>query len=159
MTGKESVGREVMTEQNNIMIEKCLALIDEAKKVLENSYAPYSGIHVAAAVRSKDGSVFLGVNIENASYGLTICAERAAIASMVTAGKRSIDCLVIVSNTPKPLPPCGACRQVMAEFADDNAIIISYSITSSEMRIWTLGELLPHAVRPTHILRRDKKHQ
>jgi cytidine deaminase len=146
-----------MTGQNNILIEKCLALIEEAKKVLENSYAPYSGIHVAAAVRSRDGSVFLGVNIENASYGLTICAERAAIASMVTAGKRSIDCLVVVSDTPKPLPPCGACRQVMAEFADDNAIIVSYSTISDEVRVWTLGELLPHAVKPTHILKETEK--
>lgn len=146
-----------MTGQNNVPIEECLALIEEAKNVLGNSYAPYSGIHVAAAVRSRDGSVFLGVNIENASYGLTICAERAAIASMVAAGRRSIDCLVVVSDTPKPLPPCGACRQAMAEFADDNTVIVSYSTISDEVRVWTLGELLPHAVKPTHILKEAEK--
>lgn len=132
-------------------LDECLKLIDKAREVLGNSYAPYSGVHVAAAVKSRDGSVFLGVNVENASYGLTICAERVAIASMVTAGKRSIDCIVVVSDTPEPLPPCGACRQVIAEFGGDDTLIVSYSIVSRRAETWTLGELLPYSFKPTHL--------
>lgn len=118
-------------------------LIKQASLVLPNSYAPYSNIHVASAVLTESGKVFLGVNVENASYGLTICAERSAISSMVTAGERKPVIVVVVSDTTKPIPPCGACRQVIAEFNPDS-LIAMYSIKSGEKVITTLRELYPN---------------
>jgi len=126
-------------------------LIEEAKKVLPNSYAPYSNVHVAAALLTESGRVFHGVNVENASYGLTICAERVAAASAVTAGERRFKAIAIVSDTPEPLPPCGACRQVLAEFANEDMLIVSHSIKSRKTAVWRLGELLPYAFTQKHI--------
>lgn len=123
--------------------------VEEAKRelarLLGNAYAPYSGIRVAAAVLAESGKAYYGVNVENASYGLTICAERAAVAAMVTGGDRRIEAVVIAASTPEPLPPCGACRQVIAEFGSPSTLVVSFSpLTGSEEK-WTLGELLPHA--------------
>ena len=129
-------------------VELLHKLFSEAEKVLGNSYAPYSGVHVAAAVLSSDGRVFVGVDVENASYGLTICAERVAVASMVTAGSKRVKVVAIVSDTPEPLPPCGACRQFIAEFAEPNTIIASKSIVSGRVRVWRLSELLPDPPTP-----------
>jgi len=126
-------------------------LIEEAKKILPNSYAPYSNVHVAAALLTESDRVFHGVNVENASYGLTICAERVAVASAVTAGERRFKAIAIVSDTPEPLPPCGACRQVLAEFANEDMLIISHSIKSGKTAVWRLGELLPYAFTQKHI--------
>ena len=126
-------------------------LIEEAKKILPNSYAPYSNVHVAAALLTESGKIFHGVNVENASYGLTICAERVAVASAVTAGERRFKAIAIVSDTPEPLPPCGACRQVLAEFADEDMLIASHSIKSGKTATWRLGELLPYAFTQKHI--------
>ena len=126
-------------------------LIEEAKRVLRNSYAPYSGVHVAAALLASSGRIYLGVNVENASYGLTICAERAAVAAAVTAGERSFKAIAVVSDTEEPLPPCGACRQVLAEFAGDDMIVVSHSVKTGRTRVWRLGDLLPHAFRPSHL--------
>jgi cytidine deaminase len=86
--------------------------------------------------------VHLGVNVENSSYGLTICAERAAIASMVTSGCRKPLVVVVVADTEKPIPPCGACRQVIAEF-NSNAVVVMYSTKSRELVVKNLAELLP----------------
>ncbi len=126
-------------------------LVEAAASVLGNSYAPYSNVHVAAAVEAEDGSIHLGVNVENASYGLTVCAERNAVAAMVTAGKRRVRAVAVVSDMPVPLPPCGACRQVLAEFADPDTPVVSYSTVSRKSRVWRLGELLPYAFTPSHI--------
>ncbi len=117
-------------------------LIDRAKEVLKNSYAPYSGVHVAVAVYTDKGNVYLGVNVENASYGLTICAERSAISSMITHGERKPLIVVIVTDQDKPIPPCGACRQVIAEF-NPKAKIVMYSVKSGEKIIRGLDELFP----------------
>ncbi len=117
-------------------------LIGEAKKVLPNSYAPYSKIHVAAAVLTDKGNIYVGVNVENSSYGLTICAERVAIFNMVTHGERKPVAIAIVTDHDKPIPPCGACRQVIAEF-NPKATIIMHSIVSEETIIKNLSELLP----------------
>ncbi len=133
---------------NRIDIDK---LIELAKNVLKNSYAPYSGVHVAAALLAEDGSVFLGVNVENASLGLTICAERAAVASAVTAGKRRFKAIAVVTDAPEPLPPCGACRQVLYEFADESMLVISHSITTGKSMLWRLGDLMPHPFTPRHV--------
>ncbi|ABM80680.1 cytidine deaminase [Hyperthermus butylicus] len=126
-------------------------LFQRAKQVIGNSYAPYSGVHVAAVVLADDGTVYLGVNVENVSYGLTICAERAAVAAMITAGRRRIKAVAIVSDTTLPLPPCGACRQVIAEFADDDTVIASRSLVTGETRVWRLRDLLPDPVKPEAI--------
>ena len=131
----------------------CERALAEAEARLGNSYAPYSGVHVAAAVVDEEGRIHVGVNVENASLGLTICAERAAIAAMVAAGGRRPRCIAIVSDTPAPLPPCGACRQVIAEFADPSTPIVSRSTVTGETRRWTLGELLPEAFTPSHLPR------
>lgn len=90
--------------------------------------------------------MYLGVNVENSSYGLTICAERAAIASMVTSGCRKPLVVVVVADTEKPIPPCGACRQVIAEF-NPNAVVVMYSTKSRELVVKNLAELLPSPFR------------
>ena len=92
-------------------------LIALAREQLERSYAPYSGFHVAAAVVDDRGRVFTGVNVENVSYGLSMCAERAAIFAAVAAGARRITALAVAASGADLLSPCGACRQVVAEFA------------------------------------------
>ena len=122
-------------------------LLEKVKKklvlLLEKAYAPYSGVKVAAAVITDKGNVYYGVNVENASLGLTICAERAAIASMVASGERRIAIVVIASNLPEPLPPCGACRQVIAEFAESNTLVVSFSPLTLREERWRLEYLLP----------------
>ena len=93
-------------------------LIDRAWETRERAHAPYSHFHVGAALLAGDGRVFTGCNVENLSYGLTICAERVAIGSAVAAGARDFLALAVVADTSEPISPCGACRQVMAEFGD-----------------------------------------
>ena len=102
-----------------------LQLIQQARKALSFAYAPYSGYSVAAALLTGDGRVYVGVNVENTSYGLTLCAERAAVAAAVSDGQRHMTALAVVSaKKPDPLP-CGACRQVLAEFAANCRILVS----------------------------------
>ena len=113
----------------------------KAKEAAKYSYAPYSQFTVAAAFVTEDGRVFTGVNVENASYGLTICAERNAIFSAVTQGATTIDTMVIYTPTAKPTPPCGACRQVIAEFSS-SAKIISFCDGEEEI-FQTISQLLP----------------
>ncbi len=117
-------------------------LIREAVSVLGNSYAPYSGIHVAAAILSEDNKVYRGVNVENSSYGLTICAERNALAAMITDGSRKPIAIAIVTDLDKPIPPCGACRQVIAEFNPEAAIIM-HSVKTCETLVTSLKDLFP----------------
>ncbi len=124
------------------LLNKDLMLLNEALKILTNSYAPYSGIHVAAALLTEKGNVYHGVNIENSSYGLTICAERSAVAAMVVAGERKPIAIAIVTDYNRPIPPCGACRQVLAEFNHETRIIM-HSIRSGEIRIVNLKDLFP----------------
>lgn len=121
------------------IIEK---LIEDASRVLANSYSPYSGIRVAAAVRTRSGSTYLGVNVENSSYSLTICAERVAIFNAITHGDKEIEWIAIVTDLEDPIPPCGACRQVIAEF-NPSANIVMYSVKSKKIQVTTLQRLLP----------------
>ena len=93
-----------------------LILFEAAKAARKNAYVPYSHFAVGAAVRAKDGRVFTGCNIENASYGLTVCAERNAIFAAVKEGVRDFETLLVTADTEGPVSPCGACRQVMAEY-------------------------------------------
>lgn len=94
-------------------------LLDHAWKVRELAYAPYSGFKVGAAILSESGAIFTGCNIENISYGLTICAERSAVATAIAAGEKRFVALAVVALTMTPIVPCGACRQVLAEFSPD----------------------------------------
>ena len=96
--------------------ESADALAQQALAVQQHAYAPASHFHVGAAVRTRDGRVFVGCNVENASYGLTICAERAAVCAAVAAGARELVAVAIATDLEQPGRPCGACRQVLAEF-------------------------------------------
>lgn len=116
-------------------------LIPRAWEVRDRAYAPYSKFHVGAALLGADGVIYHGCNVENLSFGLTICAERNAVAQAVAAGCRSFTALVVVADTREPVSPCGACRQVMAEFGDF-PILMATKETSEET---TLGILLPRA--------------
>jgi cytidine deaminase len=117
-----------------------------ARAVRANAHAPYSRYHVGAALRTKDDRTFTGCNVENASYGLSLCAERSAIAQMVAAGAREPVALVVVTEGPVVGTPCGMCRQVLAEFALDLPVrcVVAQGDAALET---TLGELLPHAFR------------
>ena len=118
------------------------ALIELAKQARAHAYAPYSGFAVGAAALSADGRVFLGCNIENASYGLTNCAERTAIFSAIAAGAKELAALAVVADGEQPCSPCGACRQVIAEFAVKRIILANLA---GKSRVVTAEELLPYA--------------
>lgn len=116
-------------------------LKDAAREVAKNSYSPYSRFTVACAYVDDEGRIFTGVNVENASYGLAICAERNAICSAVTQGSQTIQTLVIYTPTQTPTPPCGACRQFIHEFSKDAEVI---SICDSDLETHTtIAALLP----------------
>ena len=117
-------------------------LVRRAREVMKNAYAPYSKFHVGAAIEADDGTMHVGCNVENASYGLTICAERMAVGAAVAAGKRSLKRVAVATAVEPPATPCGACRQLLAEFGLDLEIIAAGP--SSERR-WKLRELLPEA--------------
>lgn len=129
-----------------------LKLKEEAKKVANHSYSPYSKFRVGASVEMEDGSIFSGTNIENASYGLTICAERNAIFQAAANGHRKIKCIVVYgpSQTCRTAP-CGACRQVINEFADQETKIHCIC-DSDETMIFTMEEILPKAFGPNNLL-------
>jgi cytidine deaminase len=124
------------------------ALISAARGAQARAYAPYSKFRVGAALESVDGTVFLGCNVENASYGLTICAERAAVFAAVSAGVTRFRRAVVVSDVDPPAAPCGACRQVLAEFGLDLPIDAIGSSTSVR---WRLSDLLPAAFGPEQL--------
>jgi len=120
-------------------------LVAAARDACARSYSPYSHFPVGAALRTADGRVFAACNVENASYGLTVCAERSAIFSMVAAGAREIAALVVYTSTGSPVTPCGACRQVLIEFGRDADVVC---VCSSEQSLsFKAGDLLPHAFR------------
>ena len=119
-------------------------VIEAALLASDKAYVPYSQFRVGAALLTKDGSVFQGCNIENASFGLTNCAERTAIFKAVSEGHRDFTCLAVYGDTKDPISHCGACRQVMVEFfnPDSKVILIAEDKSTVEM---TVGELLPYS--------------
>jgi cytidine deaminase len=119
------------------------SLEKSARKARERAYAPYSHFQVGAALEAISGKVFTGCNVENISYGLTICAERNAIFAAVAAGARSFRRIVVVADSKEPVTPCGACRQVLSEFSE-NMEIISINLQSQKF-IAPLSNLLPRA--------------
>jgi len=123
-------------------------LVRAASETLENAYAPYSQFRVGAALLCTDGTVFTGCNVENASYGLTNCAERTAVFSAIAAGHLEFEALAVVADGDALPYPCGACRQVLAEFCDPHLSIYLARINNpGTCETTILGELLPHSFR------------
>ncbi|MBU6429623.1 MAG: cytidine deaminase [Cyanobacteria bacterium REEB65] len=118
------------------------ALLEHARRAMSRAYAPYSSFKVGAALLTANGAIVTGCNVENASYGLTLCAERVAMGAAIAAGHRDFSAIAILSSHAAPCTPCGACRQVLAEFAPDLRVILE----QPDGQIWeiALGELLPH---------------
>jgi cytidine deaminase len=116
-----------------------------ATEARQHAYAPYSKFHVGAAVQMS-GRIFDGVNVENASYPVSVCAERNAVAAAVMAGAHDLEAIAVCTNVSPPSSPCGACRQVLMEFARDPGAVTVIAVNpAGERRQWTLAELLPAA--------------
>lgn len=118
--------------------------------VRENAHAPYSGFKVGAALRSTSGRIYLGCNVENAAYPEGTCAEAGAIAAMVAAGDTQLAAIAVIADSPAPVPPCGGCRQKLAEFgASDTPVIMA--TTAGQSQTTTIGDLLPGSFSPAHM--------
>lgn len=119
----------------------------EARKASQNAYAPYSRYKVGAALLASDGRVFTGCNVENASFGLTNCAERTALFKAVSEGAMRFRAIAIAGGEEEPATPCGACRQVLAEFCGPDTPVRCVALSGDAVREFTLGELLPGTFR------------
>ncbi|HJY85963.1 MAG TPA: cytidine deaminase [Candidatus Acidoferrales bacterium] len=117
-------------------------LIAAAKQARENAHAPYSNFRVGAALRARSGRIYTGANVENATYGLTICAERVAIFKAISEGERGFDALAVVAHSEVLTPPCGACRQLIWEFCGDVEVILAN--LEGKTAAHRMTELLPH---------------
>jgi cytidine deaminase len=119
-------------------------LLEAARRACQHAYAPYSHFAVGAAVRARSKLVYAGCNVENASYGATLCAERVALGAMIAAGDRELDAIAIYTEAPELTMPCGICRQTLLEFAEDAELIVA---GPSELRRLRLASLLPEPFR------------
>jgi cytidine deaminase len=124
--------------------DKLVSLAAEARK---KAHAPYSNFSVGAALLAKSGRVYTGCNVENASYGLSVCAERVAVFKAVSEGEREFEAIAVVSENG--ITPCGACRQVLIEFGDDIQVIVAD--TAGHRRVFALADLLPEGFTPEHL--------
>ena len=117
-------------------------LVSRARDVLAHAYAPYSRFRVGAALEASDGRIFVGTNVESASYGVTLCAERVAVGAAVAGGARAFRRIAVATEVEPPAAPCGACRQLLAEFGTDVEVVAAGPTTE---RHWRLEALLPDA--------------
>jgi cytidine deaminase len=124
-----------------ILMADFLRLVEYARQVRLHAHAPYSGFQVGAALETPDGVIVTGCNVENATYGLTICAERVALVKAISEGEREFTRIAIVADTENPTPPCGACRQILWEFGGDLEIILAN--LKEVTGIYRLAALLP----------------
>ncbi|MFC5739440.1 cytidine deaminase [Sinirhodobacter huangdaonensis] len=127
-----------------------MSLVELAREVRENAYAPYSHFKVGAAVRGKSGAVYRGVNVENVAYPEGTCAEAGAIAAMVAAGETELIEVAVIADSPTPVPPCGGCRQKLAEFGRGETPV-TLATTSGARLDTSIGALLPGRFDASHM--------
>ncbi|MFC0813097.1 cytidine deaminase [Paracoccus panacisoli] len=127
-----------------------MSLIDAARRVRETAYAPYSGFKVGAALRAPSGRIYAGCNVENVAYPEGTCAEAGAIAAMVAGGETEITEICVIADSPHPTPPCGGCRQKLAEFAREGTPVLLATL-DGETLATTVGELLPGRFAASHM--------
>lgn len=127
-----------------------MTLLDSARAVRDNAYVPYSNFKVGVAVRTASGAVFAGCNVENVAYPEGTCAEAGAIAAMCAAGEREIVEVAVIAGSPTPVPPCGGCRQKLAEFTKPD-VRVTMATTGGQTLVRTIGELLPGAFGSEHM--------
>jgi cytidine deaminase len=127
-----------------------MSLLDAATAVRLNAYAPYSRFKVGAAIRAASGAVYTGCNVENVAYPEGTCAEAGAIAAMVAAGETRIAEVLVIADSPSPVPPCGGCRQKIAEFAAQD-VVVTLCTTDGATRAMTVAELLPGVFTAAHM--------
>lgn len=121
-----------------------MTLVEAAAEVREKAYAPYSNFKVGAAIRAESGRVYQGVNVENAAYPQGTCAEAGAIAAMIAGGDTRIAEVAVIADAPRPVPPCGGCRQKLAEFGGEE-VPVTLATTRGAVQETTIGDLLPGA--------------
>ncbi len=152
------MNESISSNQKEVSQDKLLELITSAEVAFNKAYAPYSEFRVGAAALTNKNMVVLGCNVENASYGLTVCAERNCIAQGVINNTGSDDvkfsAIAIYTNQEKLTPPCGACRQVIAEFFPADAIVIAVNHLKNKQS-WTVSQLLPDAFTPQDLLNKN----
>ena len=127
-----------------------MTLLSAATQVRENAYAPYSRFKVGAAIRAASGKIYSGCNVENVAYPEGTCAEAGAIAAMIAAGDTVIAEVLVIADCPSPVPPCGGCRQKIAEFAASD-VRVTLCTTDGAMRVMTVAELLPGSFTAAHM--------
>jgi cytidine deaminase len=132
-----------------------MSLIQAALTARERAHAPYSGFRVGAALRAGDGRIYSGCNVENVAYPEGTCAEAGAIAAMVLGGAREIVEIVVAADSERPVPPCGGCRQKIAEFASAGTPVILAGLDGEKLRT-TIGELLPGSFTSDHMQRGER---
>ncbi len=125
-------------------------LLQAARDVRENAYAPYSGFKVGVALRAGSGQVYAGCNVENVAYPEGTCAEAGAIAAMISAGETTLHEITVIADSPEPVTPCGGCRQKLAEFGDAD-VPVTMATTAGQSLTMTLAELLPGAFGRRHM--------
>jgi cytidine deaminase len=146
MSASKKKKKRTAKKQQKIDPKLLDVLVQEAKEVRKRSYSPYSRYPVGAAIATKKGSIFVGTNVENSSFGATICAERGAVMAMIAAGEREPIACAVVTGDAEPASPCGMCRQVMAEFNGEMPIaMVGLGSREGETgRVVSLADLLPH---------------
>jgi cytidine deaminase len=129
-----------------------MSLLQAAREVRENAYAPYSRFKVGAAVRGRSGAIYRGVNVENVAYPEGTCAEAGAIAAMVAAGETELIEVAVIADSPAPVPPCGGCRQKLAEFGRQDTPVVLATLDGARLDT-TVGDLLPGRFDISHMER------